>query len=104
MDGTPFGSGGSVFEDTIAAAGTAGIGGGQKYVRSNNGAAAGIRSGGYWWSKPWIGELYQDAAFATQWAPYGNLTAATGANALQYHQIRRQDVTSTQEPAGTLFG
>jgi prepilin-type N-terminal cleavage/methylation domain-containing protein len=105
MNGTPFGNAAAtVYEDTIAGGGTAGLGGDQKYVRSANGAAAGIRSGGYWWSKPWIGELYQDSAFATQWRPWGNLTAATGTSALTYKQVRRQDVTTAQFPTGTDLG
>src|SRR5262245_48695615 len=66
VDGTRYNTAGSVFEDTIAGGGTAGIGGSQKFVRSANGAAAGIRAGGYWWSKPWIGENFQDAAYAGQ--------------------------------------
>lgn len=104
MNGTPHGNAAaSVFEDTITTGGTAGIGGSQKYVRSNNGAAAGIRSGGYWWSKPWLGELYQDAAYAGQWSPWGNLRAATGAVALQYRLMRRGDTTPAQQPTGTLL-
>jgi hypothetical protein len=104
MDGTPFGSAADVFEDTIASAGTAGIGGSLKYVRSNDGAAAGVRAGGYWWSKPWLGELAPDAAYAGQWAPWGNLRAATGSAPLTYRLLRRGDVTSAQQPAGTALG
>jgi type II secretory pathway pseudopilin PulG len=103
IDGTPFGAGGDIFEDTIAGGGTAGYGGSQKFVRSNNGAAAGIRTGGYWWSKPWIGECYQDSAFAGQWRPWGNLRAATGSGALTYRLLRRGDVTTTQQPFGTTL-
>ena len=103
MDGTPFGVAGSVFEDTIAGGGTAGVGGSQKYLRSANGAAAGIRAGGYWWSKPWIGELFQDSAYAGQWSTWGNLRAATGVAALTYQQMRRGSLTAAQQPAGTLL-
>jgi hypothetical protein len=103
VDGAPYGSATDVFEDTIAGGGTAGLGGSQKYVRSNNGAGTGIRSGGYWWSKPWIGELCQDGAFAGQWAAWGNLRAATGTGALTYRRIRRADVTTAQQPPGTVL-
>lgn len=101
MDGMPFGSGPDVYEDTIAAAGTANIGQSQKYVRSNDGGASSIRGGGYWWSKPWIGELCQDSAFAGQWIPWGNLRAGNGSAALTYRQMRRNDVTTNQQPIGT---
>jgi hypothetical protein len=101
MDGAPFASAADVFEDTIASGGTAGIGGSLKYVRSNNGASASIRSGGYWWSKPWIGELFQDSTFAGQWEPWGNLRGATGTGAGTYRLIRRGDVTTAQMPPGT---
>jgi prepilin-type N-terminal cleavage/methylation domain-containing protein len=103
VDGARYNMAGSIFEDTIAGGGTAGVGGSQKFLRSANGAAAGIRSGGYWWSKPWMGELFQDSAFAGQWAPWGNLRAATGTAALTYQQMRRGSVVAAQQPAGTLM-
>ncbi len=98
VDGTPYGVAGSRFEDTIASNSP-----GQRLVRSANGAAASIRSGGYWWSKPWMGELYQDGAYATQWRPNGNLTAAVGTAALTYQNTGRGQITSTQQPVGTLL-
>jgi hypothetical protein len=105
MDGTPFGLGGDVNECTIIdAIGTAAITGSSKYVASNNGTAAnGIRTGGVWFSKPWIGELYEDAAYQGQWAPWGNLRAATGTSAQQYHLIRRGDTPAVQQPRGTTL-
>jgi prepilin-type N-terminal cleavage/methylation domain-containing protein len=103
MDGATFGTGGDLFEDTIAGAGTAGYGGSQKFVRSNNGAAVGVRTGGYWWSKPWIGELFQDSAYAGQWAPWGNLRAASGTSALTYRLLRRGDTVAAQQPTGTTL-
>ncbi|MCC7137445.1 MAG: hypothetical protein IT460_03340 [Planctomycetes bacterium] len=104
MNGTPFGStSASVYEDTIAGGGTSGVGGSQKYVRSNNGTNASIRSGGYWWGKPWIGELWQDAAYATQWATWGNLRGATGTSAQTYRMLNRGSMPSAQQPAGTLL-
>ena len=104
MNGLPFGSASaSVYEDTIAAAGTAGIGGSQKYLRANNGSTGSVRSGGYWWSKPWLGELWQDAAYATQWAPWGNLRAATGTVAQTYRLLNRGSVTTSQQPVGTTL-
>jgi hypothetical protein len=103
VDGTPFGQGADVFEDTIAGGGTAGIGGSQKFVRSANGPAASVRTGGYWWSKPWLGESFQDSAYAGQWSTWGNLRAATGSSAGNYRQVRRGDVTTTQQPYGTTL-
>ena len=64
---------------------------------------ASIRSGGYWWSKPWLGELYQDGAYAAQWAPWGNLRAATGTAALTYQNVGRGGITTSQQPAGTAL-
>ncbi|MFV1958724.1 MAG: hypothetical protein ACC662_04855, partial [Planctomycetota bacterium] len=101
MDGTPFGLSGNVYENTIIPLGTSSIRGSRKFVRSNDGASASIRSGGYWWSKPWLGELYQDAAYADQWRPYGNLKAAGGTSPLSYHLVRRGSVTGAQQPRGT---
>lgn len=98
VDGTPYGVAGSRFEDTIANTAP-----GQRLVRSANGAAASIRSGGYWWSKPWLGELYQDAAFAGQWMPWGNLRAATGSAALTYQNVGRGQITTAQQPVGTAL-
>ena len=98
VDGTPYGVAGSRFEDTIASNSP-----GQRLVRSADGIAASIRSGGYWWSKPWIGELYQDAAYDAQWATSGNLKAAVGAAALTYQNIGRGQVTAAQQPVGTLL-
>ena len=103
MDGTPFGIGSDVYESTITTLGTSSISGSRKYVRSNNGNSNGIRSGGYWWSKPWLGEICQDTTYASQWVPWGNLRAATGSNAAQYRLLRAGDVTSTQQPRGTTL-
>ncbi len=102
MDGAPFGSAADVYEDTIAGGGTVGIGGSQKHVRNNGGILAnGIRTGGAWWSKPWLGELFEDATYAGQWAAWGNLRAATGTSASQYRLVRRGDVPTAQMPFGT---
>ena len=98
IDGTPYGVAGSRFEDSIANASP-----GQRLVRSANGAAASIRAGGYWWSKPWLGELCQDAAFGSQWVPWGNLRAATGTAALTYQNTGRGQITTTQQPPGTAL-
>ena len=104
MDGLPFGINGDVFENTITdGEGTASIKGSLKYVRSNDGGNAGIRAGGCWWSKPWLGELFQDATYATQWARWGNLRAATGAAAGTYHLVRRGEAPSAQQPRGTTL-
>ena len=104
MDGLPFGLTGDVFENTITGGGgTGAIVGSLKHVRSNNGTATGIRAGGYWWSKPWIGELCPDDAYASQWRAWGNLRAATGSGAGTYRLVRRGDVTGAQQPQGTTL-
>jgi hypothetical protein len=104
MNGTPFGSAAAtVYEDTIGDLGTSGVSGSQKHVRSNDGANASIRSGGCWWSKPWLGELWQDAAYAGQWALWGNLHAEAGTSPLTYRLVNRTLVPSAQCPAGTTL-
>jgi hypothetical protein len=104
MDGTPFGLVGPVFEDTITdGGGTSEVRGSLKLVRENSGGDTGIRSGGAWWSKPWLGELCPDGAYAGQWVPWGNLRAATGAAAGRFHLIRRGAAPSAQQPRGTTL-
>ena len=104
MDGTPFGLTGAVNENTLTdGEGTSTLRGSLKYVRGNTGAAAAIRSGGYWWSKPWIGEIWDDATYATQWAPWGNLRAGAGSAAGTYRLVSRGDITTTQQPPGTTL-
>ncbi|MDJ0520709.1 MAG: hypothetical protein QNJ90_01400 [Planctomycetota bacterium] len=104
MDGKPFGLNGDVFENTLTdGGGTDAIKGSIKYVRSNDGAAAGIRTGGYWWSKPWLGELFQDSAYTTQWVPWGNLRADTGTTSGEYRLVRRGDLAGAQQPRGTTL-
>ena len=71
MDGTPFGLSGKVYENTIIDVGTSSIRGSRKLVRSNDGSTNGIRAGGMWWSKPWIGETFPDDTYATQWVALG---------------------------------
>lgn len=102
VDGRPFGISGDVYDNTIIGEnGTSSIRGSRKFVRSNDGSGSGIRSGGYWWSKPWIGELYQDSAYTSQWVPWGNLRANTGTSSSEYRLIRRGDITNNQLPQGT---
>ena len=104
MDGKPFGLSGDVYENTITdGGGTSSIRGSRKYARSNTGASAGIRAGGYWWSKPWLGELFDDATYADQWAILGNLRANTGSTAGEYHLVRKDGVTGSQQPLGTTI-
>lgn len=105
MDGTPFGLTGAVNENTlIDGVGTSTIRGSLKYVRSNAGSlTAGIRSGGVWWSKPWLGELCPDSAYASQWVPWGNLRAAAGTGTGTFRLLRRGEVPAAQQPAGTLL-
>jgi hypothetical protein len=109
MDGTPFGLSGAVNENTlIDGTGTSSIRGSIKLVRSNAGTNASVRSGGMWWSKPWLGELCPDSDYAAQWATWGNLRAATGSAAGTFRLMRRADAPSAQQPLGTalvnLFG
>ncbi|MDF1702344.1 MAG: prepilin-type N-terminal cleavage/methylation domain-containing protein, partial [Planctomycetota bacterium] len=67
VNGLPHGRPGHVFENTLKSTpGTSGLRGSTKVVRSNQGGSSPLRSGGYWWSKPWLGELFDDAAYATQ--------------------------------------
>jgi hypothetical protein len=101
VNGRPFGLSGTVNESTITALGTASIRGSLKHVVSNDGIDAGIRSGGRWWSKPWLGELCQDAAYEGQWRAWGNLRAATGTSAGQYHLVKRGSLPTAQQPLGT---
>ncbi len=104
MDGKPFGLAGDVYENTITGGGgTSSLRGSRKYVRSNAGAAAGIRAGGYWWSKPWLGELCPDSAYAAQWRAWGNLRANTGTASGEFRQVRRGSITSAQQPSGTTL-
>jgi type II secretory pathway pseudopilin PulG len=104
MNGTPFGNAtASIYEDTFADGGTAGVSGSQKYARSNNGVNTSVRSGGYWWGKPWLGELWQDGAYAGQWATWGNLRAAASTAALTYRMLNRGSMPSAQQPAGTTL-
>lgn len=102
MDGRPFGLGGDLYENTITTSGgTASIIGSRKFVRSNDGGTGSVRSGGAWWSKPWMGELFEDSTYATQWKPWGNLRANTGTTAGEYHLVRRGSLPSGQQPLGT---
>jgi prepilin-type N-terminal cleavage/methylation domain-containing protein len=104
MDGTPFGRSGDLYENTITGGGgDSALRGSRKYVRRNGGASAGIRSGGYWWSKPWLGELFDDATYATQWAVSGNLLADQTNTTSAYKQVRKEDITSAQQPRGTTM-
>jgi hypothetical protein len=105
MDGTPFGLAGAVHENTITSSGgTASIIGSRKFVRSNDGTDTTIDAGGYWWSKPWLGELFQDSTYAAQWKGWGNLRAAPGTSPGEYHLVRRSAVTPNQQPVGTSMG
>ena len=104
MDGAPFGISGDVFENSIIdGVGTASIRGSLKLARSSTGASAGIRGGGYWWAKPWLGELWPDDAYEGQWKPWGTLRAGATAGAGVYRLARRGDITTAQQPAGTTL-
>ncbi len=102
MDGKPFGLSGDVYENTIIpGVGTSSIRGSRKLVHSNGPALMPRVPGAPWWSKPWIGELYEDGAYASQWAVAGNLRANTGAASGEYRLVRRSQVPTAQQPSGT---
>jgi prepilin-type N-terminal cleavage/methylation domain-containing protein len=103
MSGLPFGQGAAVIENTLYDRGTAGICGTRKFVRDRRGVDTGVRAGGSWWSKPWIGELYPDSAYAGQWKTEGNLVAGPANSAGLFQQVRRSGVPRTQQPAGTVL-
>ncbi len=104
MDGLPFGETGDVFENTLQwSPGSSNQRGTRKFLRSDAGTSAGIRSGGYWWSKPWLGELFSDEDYATEWKPWGNLRATVSGSGSGYRQMRRNWVTASQRPLGTTF-
>ncbi|MGE3172658.1 MAG: hypothetical protein AB7O97_08520 [Planctomycetota bacterium] len=78
------------------------------YVNNITGARTLVRQGtggnGYWWSMPWLGDLYPDA-MAAQWYatdssgnPRGNLTAGTGNSAFRH--VRAQSVHGGSIRAG----
>ncbi len=75
--------------------------GGVKLVREN--------VANYWWSKPWLGELYPDTSYAS-WSANGNLPAGVGNGT--FVRVRRMDVRTTGTaplakagslPSGTVF-
>ncbi|MDA1193669.1 MAG: prepilin-type N-terminal cleavage/methylation domain-containing protein [Planctomycetota bacterium] len=104
MDGKPFGLTTDVNENTLTTSGgTAAIIGSRKYVRENSGADAGVRAGGHWWSKPWLGELCPDSAYGAQWKPWGNLRADAGTAPATFRLIRRQESPVSQQPTGTTL-
>lgn len=67
--------------------------GGVKYIRANGG-------GSDWWGVNWIGELYPDDVYATQWKTDGNLDAGSGAD--RFVRERRDNITANL-PTGTDF-
>jgi hypothetical protein len=82
----PFtGSSGSMYEDTIR--------GSVRYIRSNE-------SGNDWWAVHWLGELFPDAEYASQWQPNGNLETGVGSGT--FVRDERQDITANL-PAGTTL-
>jgi len=85
----PHGTNGTGFIDTII--------GSRKYVRAANTGA------NYWWSQPWLGELYPDAEQA-QWfdtsggSPRGNLTPGTsGAGTNRFYQANCNNVYTSSD-------
>ncbi|MDF1700952.1 MAG: hypothetical protein P1V36_07310, partial [Planctomycetota bacterium] len=101
MSGVPFGLGAKVDENALFDTGTSSVRGTRKLVREGITTNASRRAGGGWWSKPWLGELAPDSAYATQWKPHGNLVAARAAHAGVFRQVRRSDLPSAQLPRGT---
>lgn len=73
---------------------------GTMYAQNITGNRCYIRNSGsqYWWGMPWLGELYPDHVYTTQWVgldgagkPRGNLTAA-GNSASEFYRKRDEDV------------
>ncbi|MEW6026038.1 MAG: hypothetical protein AB1599_01910 [Planctomycetota bacterium] len=44
----------------------------------------------YWWSMPWLGEIYPDTVYSSQWSVNGNLNSGSGANT--FVRTRRRDI------------
>ncbi len=87
----PFdGGSGSRREDCITTAQTGGV----KYIRENIASP-------YWWGMPWLGELYPDYVYTSQWMVNGNLDTGSGADT--FVRIRRRDMTPSNLPSGTSF-
>ncbi len=117
MNGLPFGRKGDVFENTITrGTGTKAIRGSRKFVMYAQGKNEGIRKGGAWWSKPWLGENSDDLAYAAQWRASGNHLAgikaksrkgmAKGGKAAQaalYRLARKDEIPTKQQPRGTVM-
>ena len=95
VDGLPNGQSADMFEDTIT--------GCRKFIRSNAGTASGIRGGGYWWSKPFLGELFPDEVYASEWKATGNVRSGLSSGTTGCRLVRRDDITSAQLPAGTTL-
>ena len=91
--GEPFGAPGTTgYEQSITSDGST-WGAGVKHVRAAGG-------GSYWWGMPWLGELYPDSAYVSDWRDTGNLPA--GDDAGEFYRDRRQDMTSNL-PVGTAL-
>ncbi|MFH0887961.1 MAG: hypothetical protein V1871_01985 [Planctomycetota bacterium] len=87
----PFdGSTGSRNEQSI----TTDLSGGVKYIRENVTP--------YWWGMPWLGELYPDDVYSTQWSLSGNLNSGSGAS--KFVRILRHEIrTSGGTPAAKFL-
>ena len=73
--------------------------GGVKYIRENT-------AGNYWWGINWLGELYPDTLYTTNWVPNGNLPTGNAANTF-VRTLRANVATAATSkyplPTGTAF-
>lgn len=97
MSARPFGGSGEVYENTIT-------GSGRRFARTNAGTSGGIRSGGAWWSKPFLGELCPDGMYDATWRTWGNLRAAVSSDDSGVRMVTRSQAPTSQLPRGTSFG
>ncbi|MBL8732883.1 MAG: hypothetical protein JNN13_10985 [Planctomycetes bacterium] len=81
------------------------------YVNNITGSRCFVRQSGstYWWGMPWLGELYPDALFASQWntaagsAIRGNLACGTGTNEFYRQACRTVYASGNRTAYGTYM-
>jgi hypothetical protein len=82
--------------DSTDALGTPNWGSGVKYIREN------VSSTPYWWGKNWIGELFPDSVYTSQWAVNGNLNSGTTTGSGIFIRTLRSKINCNL-PTGTTF-
>ncbi len=90
VDLTPHGGTGSGFLNTITSSRT--------FLREGGSGS------GYWWSVPWLGELYPDSVYTSQWLANGNLTAGTSSGTFYQSPINTVFSGSTRQGYGVSMG